>query len=196
MERTDLKPSDDDLILAARRGDAEAFSQLVVRYKERAYRAAFAMVRDPDEAMDLTQEAFIKAHCSLKRFRGNSAFYTWLYRILVNLSLDAKRRKGRRKEESYEAALETGPVVPEDDHERSDPTPRAALEERETEAMVQAAIEALPEHHRTAVLLREVQDLSYQEIAEVMNCSVGTVMSRLHYARAALREKLGPILRT
>ncbi len=180
---------DEDLIRAALGGDEEAFRGLMERYKGRAYGVALGIVGDPDEAQDVLQDAFVKAWYRLRDFRFGSNFYTWFYRLLVNQAIDRWRKRSRAAtvplDESW-LSEETSPpgaaVYPK--------TPEELARNRELVEGLSRAIGALPEYHRTVILLREVDGLSYDEIAQVLDCSVGTVMSRLHYARAKLREAL------
>lgn len=180
---------DEKLIRAAMDGDEEAFRGLMERYKGRAYGVALGIVGDPDEAQDVLQDAFVKAWYRLKDFRFGSNFYTWFYRLLVNQAIDRWRKRSRAAtvplDESW-LSEETSPP----DTEVYPRTPEELAGNRELVEGLTRAIAALPEYHRTVILLREVDGLSYDEIARVLDCSVGTVMSRLHYARAKLREAL------
>lgn len=184
---------DSALVSRCQEGDEEAFSELVRKYQTRVVGIAFSVVRDADEAVDVAQEAFIKVHRSLRGFRGKSSFYTWLYRITVNLAIDRDRKRKRQPTESLEAIEErssTGEAV----FAGSEPSPHEVAADGEMSEIVNRAIESLSSRHRTVILLRDVQGLSYQEIAEVVGCSLGTVMSRLHYARQYLKEKVRPYL--
>ncbi len=188
--------TDEQAILQARRGDHAAFRVLVERYQGRAYRLALRVLRDEEQARDAVQEAFLKVYSSLGRFEGRSSFYTWLYRLVLNLCLDMKRRdrtdrRGRWAETRsleeggapFEAALETGA---EDER----PGPDLALERLELRQQVAKAIDTLPDEARETLLLREVEGLSYQEIASALGIPKGTVMSRLHYARKRVQRLL------
>jgi RNA polymerase sigma-70 factor (ECF subfamily) len=173
--------SDADLISAAQANDHQAFETLVRRYSERAFRAAYRVVRDQQGAEEVLQEALIKAYRALPRFEARSSFYTWLYRITVNLALD-RRRRGKR-----------APSVEWDDAIAHEIDPRSTLPEPanpevaslrlEVRELVAEGIQTLPDGQREVLLLREVDGLSYEEIADTMQISKGTVMSRLHYAR-------------
>lgn len=180
---------DEELIRAATGGDEEAFRGLMERYKSRAYGVAIGIVGDPDEAQDVLQEAFVKAWYRLKEFRFGSNFYTWFYRLLVNQAIDRWRKRSRSATVPLDERWMSEGVSPPDTaiYPR---TPEELAGNRELVEGISRAITALPEYHRTVILLREVDGLSYEEIAQVLDCSVGTVMSRLHYARAKLREAL------
>ena len=170
-----------ELVRLAQSGDHAAFEGLVRRYSERAYRAAYRVVRDQSQAEDVVQEALIKAYRGLRRFEARSSFYTWLYRIVVNLALDRRRREKRAPALEWDdtVAKEVDPraVLPaSEDPERS-------TRRHEVRALVAEGIQELPDGQREVLLLREVEGLSYEEIASTMGISKGTVMSRLHYAR-------------
>ncbi len=180
-----------ELIRLAQGGERAAFDVLVERYQKRIYAVAFGMVSDPENALDVTQEAFIKAYQSLSSFVGRSNFYTWLYRITFNSAIDFIRREQRDKSVSYEEGAELGAGSTGGDsllHRL--PSPDSTVRRSELRDAVLKAIETLPEEQRAAILLREVEGLSYKEIADVLKCSKGTVMSRLHYARHKLQKLL------
>ncbi len=185
--------ADAEVVQRARSGDREAFRILVERYQGRAYGLALRVLRDEEQARDVVQDAFLKAYGSLDRFEGRSGFYTWLYRIVMNLCLDAKRRdrSGQQVEWTEQVvhggAAEAALAAADDPQE---PDPAAALERSELREQLTRAIEGLPEDARRIIELREIDDLSYQEIAECLGVPKGTVMSRLHYARRRLREAL------
>jgi len=182
---------DAELIREAQKGNHRAFEELVRRYSERAYRAAFRVVRDAQIAEDVLQEALLKAYRSLRSFESRSSFYTWLYRITVNLALDRQRRdkRGPMLEWNDEIARDVEPrgVV------NAPANPEVASQRVQIRALVAEGIQELPDGQREVLLLREVEGLSYEEIAQSMEISKGTVMSRLHYARkkmiAFLRER-------
>ena len=197
-----MAEADADALLVERvkRGDARAFEMLVVKYRRRIERLIGRMVRDPEQVADVAQDTFIRAYRALPNFRGESAFYTWLYRIAVNTARQAL------------ADARRDPVVPESALARSDEegdetsraetilsddeTPEAVLASRQIARAVSQAIEALSEDLRQAVTLREIEGLSYEEIAEVMNCPIGTVRSRIFRAREAIAQRLRPLLDT
>lgn len=181
--------TDEDLVRGALTGDEESFRDLMEKYKRRAYGVALGIVGDPDEAQDVVQDAFVKAYYKLKDFRFGANFYTWFYRLLVNQAIDRWRKTSRSPTVSFDDAWVSG--------ERSEfetmgypKTPEELAGNRELSEGLARAIAALPEYHRTVIILREVEGLAYEEIARILDCSVGTVMSRLHYARAKLKEAL------
>jgi len=186
-------PTDDHaLIERCKHGDVAAFEPLVEKYRDRAWRLAFNILRDREDAWDVTQEAFVRAWQALPSFRGQSAFYTWLFRIVVNVASDrARQRAARGRAFGTER-------VPEEEWDRSMPDPAPAPDDEarraEERARIQQALAALPEHHRTIIMLSDLEGLSYREIAEVLDIPMGTVMSRLHHARKRLRDVLGPML--
>ena len=188
---------DAPLVERAKQGDARAFEMLVVKYRRRIERLIGRMVRDGDLVADIAQETFIRAYRALPQFRAESAFYTWLYRIAVNTAKKALMDL-KRDPLVTEAALasrdeddETSRV----ENELSDgETPESLLASRQIAATVNAAIEALSDDLRQAITLREIEGLSYDEIAEVMNCPIGTVRSRIFRAREAIAQRLRPVL--
>ncbi|MCA9774498.1 MAG: sigma-70 family RNA polymerase sigma factor [Myxococcales bacterium] len=187
MERTDK-----DLVRLTKRGDQAAFRELVERYQRKIFSVALGMVGNSDDAMDITQETFISAYRSVKNFRGDSSFYTWICRIAINLGIDMKRRNARsfNADEQEIEALEqsSGANNPESGN------PRDAYFQAERREAITKAIEQLPPAQRSTIILREVDGLSYEEIASTLKISKGTVMSRLHYARKRLQGQLEPYL--
>jgi RNA polymerase sigma-70 factor (ECF subfamily) len=182
-----VKPGDEVLVDLARNGERSAFEELVERYKHKTYHIAFGFTRDREEAKDLSQEAFLKAFVNLKSFDGRSTFYTWFYRLLVNVCLDYKRRSRSRNEELSEAVENQldpshAPVT--------GPNPDTHAMARQLSRKIGAALESLPPKQRTAFILKNHQGLSIKEIAEVMRTAEGTVKVHLHRAVATLREKL------
>jgi RNA polymerase sigma-70 factor (ECF subfamily) len=182
-------PPDEELIRAALAGEQDAFRELMERYKGRAFGVAVGITGDADEALDVVQEAFVKAYYNLKEFRFGSNFYTWFYRLLVNRAIDRWRKTSRSRTTRLEEGWISGDVTLPDSvaHPR---TPEELAQNREMSDALAKAIAELPEYHRAVIILREVDGLAYEEIAEVLHCSVGTVMSRLHYARAKLKDAL------
>lgn len=187
------RTTDQVLVERVQRGDKRAFDALVIKYQSRIVKVITRYLRDPVEAMDLAQEAFIKAYRALPNFRGDSAFYTWLYRIAINTAKNHIVAQGRRPPtddvEASEAEYYEGPSALKDTS-----TPERMVLRDEIEKVVFDAIEALPEDLRTAITLRELEDMSYEEIAEAMDCPIGTVRSRIFRAREAIDKKLKPLL--
>jgi RNA polymerase sigma-70 factor (ECF subfamily) len=188
-----VEESDKNLVIRAKNGDHDAFRGLVERYQRKVYSVAFSMVRNPDDAMDLSQDAFVKAYRNLKGFQGTSSFYTWIYRIVVNLGIDHIRKSGRVHKVDYDDKIRrkdegTGDmsILPS----RLDADPSKVLMRRELLDKMQAALETLSPNHRTILLLREVEGLSYDEMSEILDVSKGTVMSRLHHARKNMQRAL------
>jgi len=191
--------ADNLLIDRVKRGDMRAFEMLVVKYQRRIERLIGRMVRDTDLVQDIAQETFIRAYRALPQFRGESAFYTWLYRIAVNTAkkqlVDLKRDP--LVSEGSLANSDDGDETSRVENELTDgETPEALLASKEIAAAVNAAIEALSEDLRQAITLREIEGLSYEEIADVMNCPIGTVRSRIFRAREAIATRLRPLLDT
>lgn len=187
------------LVERARRGESAAFEMLVLKYQRRIERLISRMVRDPELVQDVAQETFIRAWRALPQFRGESAFYTWLYRIAINSAKKALADL-RRDPLVPEAGLQRdaeGDETSRVENELSDgETPDALLASKEIAAAVNAAIEALSDDLRQAITLREIEGLSYEEISEVMNCPIGTVRSRIFRAREAIANRLRPLLDT
>jgi RNA polymerase sigma-70 factor (ECF subfamily) len=187
------------LVERVKQGDQRAFELLVIKYQRRIERLIGRIVRDTDLVFDLAQETFIRAYRALPQFRGESAFYTWLYRIAVNTAKKAAVELGRDPVQT-ETALNADDEDEETSRRRSEPTdtatPDAVLASKQIAATVNAAIDALSEDLRQALTLREIEGLSYEEIAEVMNCPIGTVRSRIFRAREAVAQRLRPLLNT
>ena len=187
---------DQQLVLRAQRGDKRAFELLVMKYQRRLGRLLSRLVRDPAEVEDVTQEAFIKAYRALPSFRGDSAFYTWLYRIAINTGKNYLVALGRRAPTTTGIDLEDAENFEDADALRDTSTPESELEGKQVANVVNKAMEALPEDLRTAITLREIEGLSYEEIANVMSCPIGTVRSRIFRAREAIAADLRPLLGT
>jgi len=187
------------LVERARLGDVRAFEMLVVKYQRRIERLIGRMVRDADLVQDIAQESFIRAYRAMPQFRGDSAFYTWLYRIAVNTAKKAlvELKRDPLISESSFTTNDDGDETSRSQTELSDgETPEALLASKEIAGAVNAAIDALSEDLRQAITLREIEGLSYEEIAEVMNCPIGTVRSRIFRAREAIALRLRPLLGT
>ena len=187
---------DQQLVERAQRGDKRAFELLVMKYQRRLARLLSRMVRDAAEIEDITQESFIKAYRALPQFRGDSAFYTWLYRIAVNTAKNYLVAKGRRAPTTTEFDSEEAEGFEDGELLRDIATPDAELHTKQVARAVNEAVDMLPEELRTAITLREIEGLSYEEIAQMMNCPIGTVRSRIFRAREAIAEKIRPLLGT
>jgi len=168
----------------------------VVKYHRKIIRLVSRLIRDPAEVEDVAQDAFIKAYRALPQFRGESAFYTWLYRIAVNTAKNYLATQGRRPESSSDIDTEEAETFADGELLRDINTPDSMLHTKQVAETVNRAMEALPEELRTAITLREIEGLSYEEIAEAMECPIGTVRSRIFRAREAIAEKLRPLLGT
>ena len=192
------KKGDHDLVQRVQAGDSAAFRTLFDKYHRRAFAVAMGVVKNEDDALDAVQEAFVKVHKNIHKFQGSSSFYTWLYRIVMNVSIDHVRRTSRRRSLDFdERALHEesevagdGALVPSVTN--SNPG-RAALR-RELGGAIQAALQELPEHHRAVIVLREIEGMSYEEMAEALEVPKGTVMSRLFHARKKMQAALAPYL--
>lgn len=181
--------SDLALVQLAQRGDPGAFDALVRRYQHKVVKLVLRYVRDPAEAEDIAQEAFIKAYRALPRFRGDSAFYTWLYRIAINTAKNVLAARGRSPV-SYDIDKDSDEASPMESYMKDTATPEALAMTDEIRSTVNQAIDQLPEDLRTAIVLRELEGLSYDEIAQAMSCPVGTVRSRIFRAREAIDARL------
>ena len=173
-----------ELISRCQQGDQDAFKEIFDQYHKKVYRIAYGVVRRREDALDIVQEVFIKLFHSIRNFKGKSLFYTYLYRMTMNAAIDHIRKMGKFPSSSLDE--EGGIQLSEGVEKRPD----QVLLHKELEGRVNAAMERLPADQRMALILREVEGLSYQEMAEAMGCSIGTVMSRLHYGRKKIRELL------
>jgi len=187
---------DRQLVERAQRGDKHAFELLVQKYQRKLARLLSRFIRDPAEVEDVTQEAFIKAYRALPAFRGDSAFYTWLYRIGINTAKNYLMALSRRAPTSTEVGAEEAEGFEEGEQLRDINTPESMLLSNEIAETVNSTIEKLPEELRTAIQLREIEGMSYEDIAKVMDCPIGTVRSRIFRAREAIAEQLRPLLGT
>jgi RNA polymerase sigma-70 factor (ECF subfamily) len=196
LDLTTERNIDQLLVDRAQHGDKKAFELLVVKYQRKLMRLISRLIRDQAEAEDVVQEAFIKAYRALPQFRGDSAFYTWLYRIGINTAKNYLVTQGRRAPTSTEADVEEAETFDDGDQLRDINTPESMLATKQIAETVNLAMEVLPEELRTAITLREIEGLSYEDIAEAMHCPIGTVRSRIFRAREAIAEKLRPLLDT
>ena len=190
MSETDV---DQLLVERVQKGDKAAFDILVRKYQGRIVNLITRYVNDPTEALDIAQEAFIKAYRALPRFRGDSAFYTWMYRIAINTAKNFRVSQMRRPP-GDDIQVEDAELYDGESFLKEYATPERVSLTHEIETTVNAAIDALPEDLRTAITLREIEGMSYEEIAEAMECPIGTVRSRIFRAREAIDEKLRPLL--
>ena len=184
--------TDEELVMRACRGESIAFSQLVSKYYERSVRVAYGMLRSREDAEDVVQEAFAEPTEKLSSFEGQASFYTWFYRIVVNLCIDETRKRKRSKLVDLGDDVQAAPLSTSDalylNLDQSDPT--QSVERAQLRNVLMKAVAALPEIHRSVVVLREVEGLSYEEIADALKIKKGTVMSRLFHARKALQQSL------
>jgi len=187
---------DQQLVVRAQHGDQQAFGLLVSKYQRKLSRLLSRLVRDPAEVEDVAQETFIKAYRALGSFRGDSAFYTWLYRIGINTAKNYLVSQGRRAPTRTEFDTDEAEDFEGGELLRDINTPERLLFSKEIGETVNAAMEALPEDLRTAIVLREIEGMSYEDIAKMMDCPIGTVRSRIFRAREAVAEKLRPLLET
>lgn len=188
------READQVLVERVQQGDKQAFGLLVSKYQRKLVRLLSRWIRDPAEVEDIAQEAFIKAYRALPNFRGDSAFYTWLYRIGINTAKNYLAAQGRRAPTSTGFDSEEAEGFEEGEQLRDLNTPERILMTKEIGNTVNSAMTALPEDLRTAITLREIEGLSYEEIAKVMDCPIGTIRSRIFRAREAIAEKLKPLL--
>ena len=190
------RQADADLVARVQQGDKQAFDLLVLKYQRKIQRLLSRMIRDQSDIEDVMQEAFIKAYRALPQFRGDSAFYTWLYRIAINTARNWMSSQGRRPSAPGLNQAEDGETFNEIDNLTDNNTPESALASQEIASTVNSVIEQLPSELQTAIVLREIDGLSYEEIAQMMNCPIGTVRSRIFRAREAIATKLRPLLDT
>ncbi|MDX3893591.1 MULTISPECIES: RNA polymerase sigma factor RpoE [Pusillimonas] len=187
---------DAELVARVQRGDKRAFDLLVLKYQRKIMRLLSRMIRDPGDVEDVAQEAFIKAYRALPQFRGESAFYTWLYRIAINTARNWQASSARRPSAPNVIETEDGETFSQIDNLTDISTPESLAASRQIVETVNAAINALPEELRTAIVLREIEGMSYEDIAQTMGCPIGTVRSRIFRAREAIATQLRPVLDT
>lgn len=193
------KERDKKLVAAVQNGDAAAFRELFDRYNQRAYSVALGVVKNPQDALDIVQEGFVKVHKHISKFEGSSSFYTWLYRIIMNLSIDHIRRTKRATRIDYDdRVLRAADEIEGDGTIMPDilgSSPKKSVLRRELSEAISAALEELPEHHRAVILLREVEGMTYEEMAVTLEVPKGTIMSRLFHARRKMQESLDDYIR-
>lgn len=178
------------LVAMAQRGEIAAFESLIEAYEARIYNLAYRMLGNPEDARDAAQETFLKAYSALRRFRGDSSFSTWIYRIARNSCLDAIRTRKRSRTYSLDDPVDTGDGEVTRQIEGDLPSPDEVILTRERQTVINDALAELPDHHRSVLVLRDIEGFSYEEIAEVLEVKLGTVKSRLYRARSALHERL------
>jgi RNA polymerase sigma-70 factor (ECF subfamily) len=184
---------DQDLVRRVQQGDKSAFDLLVIKYQHKIVHLVNRYVKDPSEAQDVAQDTFIKAYKALGEFRGESAFYTWLYRIAINTAKNYLLSRSRRHSD-YEVDMQDAEQIENAPQLKDIETPENQLMNDQIIQVIKSAIEKLPEEMRIAIMLREFEGMSYEEIAEAMDCPIGTVRSRIFRAREAIDEKLNPLL--
>jgi RNA polymerase sigma-70 factor (ECF subfamily) len=193
-EAAHVEPDDRGLVERCQRGDLSAYETLVNRYRQRVFGLAFSMLRNEQDAIDLSQETFVKAWQAIRGFKKNASFYTWLYRITTNLCIDFVRKRDRRPtvpfEEAVDPEADAGVEVPPSNQ----PLPTDEVQRKELRQQIDAALLELSAEHRAVIQLREFEGLEYAEIAKAVGCSLGTVMSRLHYARKHLQKLLRVVI--
>jgi RNA polymerase sigma-70 factor (ECF subfamily) len=181
-----------DLVKQCQAGNTEAFDQLVTRYRTRVFAMIYNMVHNEQDAWDLAQDSFVKAWKSIGRFRGRSSFYTWIYRIVMNVTIDWLRKKQvKGAGAEFNDAIQLKEIEPASRTlPKADPLPHERMEQSEIRARIDNAIAQLSPEHRAVILMKEIEEMQYHEIAEALGCSIGTVMSRLFYARKKLQNLL------
>jgi RNA polymerase sigma-70 factor (ECF subfamily) len=185
------EPDDFDLVKRCQAGEAGAFDELVTKYRSKVFSMIYGMVQNEQDAWDLAQDGFLKAWRSIHRFKRQSSFYTWLYRIMTNVTIDALRRKNFRSDAEFDDRIAPTEFEPSSrTTPASAPLPDLSLERAEIRQRIESAIGRLSPEHRAVIVMKEIQDLQYNEIADILGCSVGTVMSRLFYARKKLQTLL------
>lgn len=194
QEGAPAEPADRELVERCQRGQMEAYEILVGRYRQRVYGLAYSMLRNEQDATDLSQETFVKAWQAIRGFKKNSSFYTWLYRITTNLCIDFVRKRDRRPTVPFEEAVDPEADASVEIAPSNQPLPTDEVRRRELREQIDAALQELSPEHRVVIQLREFEGLEYAEIAKVVGCQMGTVMSRLHYARKHLQKLLRDVI--
>ncbi len=187
-------PSDVELVLRCQRGEMAAFEELVNRYREKVYGLAYGMARNESDAQDIRQETFVRAWQSIHRFRGQSAFYTWLYRITTNLAIDMMRKKSRNQTVTLETPEGAKPIEAQMADTPSGHLPSDEAQRGDLRIAIDRAMAELSPEHRAVILLKDFEGMEYKDIAKAVGCSPGTVMSRLFYARRHLQRLLKDVL--
>jgi RNA polymerase sigma-70 factor (ECF subfamily) len=193
-ESAQVEPSDREVVEHCQRGELHAYEILVNRYRQKVYALAYSMVRNEQDATEIAQEAFVRAWQAIGGFKKNASFYTWLYRITTNLCIDFVRRRDRRPTTPFEESRDPDTNVNVEEPPSTTPLPTDEVQRRELREQIERALGELSPEHRAVIQLREFEGLQYAEIARAVGCSIGTVMSRLHYARKHLQKLLRPVL--
>jgi len=186
--------SDIELVKMTLSGDRRAYRELVEKYQQRIYAIAFGVLHNREDALDVSQDVLIKAYRKLSKFRGASSFYTWLYRITINMAIDYRRKRKNVVQVEYDDRIGADEESEKPSMKTVTESPAEALERKELNKVVMDAIASLPDEQKTVLILREIEGLAYEEISEVTGVSIGTVMSRLHYGRRKLRDVLSSYL--
>ncbi len=192
IEKKSVNTDDQKLIEESLNGHSDAFGQLVVRYQDRLYNTLSRALGSAEDAADAAQEGFVQAFQKLESFRGESSFYSWLFRISMNAAISTKR-KNKRMTASIDAAREQAGIEPEDIHPTAQPS--HAIELSEQQQLVQDALAGLSEEFRSVIVLKEIEGMKYEEIADILDCPIGTVRSRIFRARTELKDKLRILLK-
>ena len=193
-EATQPEFNDRDLVERCQRGELEAYEALVGRYRNRVYGLAFSMLRNEQDATDLCQEAFVRGWQAIRKFRKSASFYTWIYRITTNLAIDFVRRRDRRPTTPFEEGISPDTDASVEEPPSTNPSPVDEAQRKELRGQIDAALLELSPEHRAVIQLREFDGLDYAAIAKINGCSIGTVMSRLHYARKHLQKLLKEVI--
>jgi RNA polymerase sigma-70 factor, ECF subfamily len=186
--------NDRDLVERCQRGELDAYEVLVNQYRGKVYGLAFSMLRNEQDATDLCQEAFVRGWQAIHKFRKDASFYTWIYRITTNLAIDFKRRRDRRPTTPFEEGIDPDVDASVQEPPSTNPSPVDEAQRKELREQIDAALQELSPEHRAIVQLREFDGLDYAAIAKITGCSIGTVMSRLHYARKHLQKVLKEVI--
>ena len=189
-ESDDLKALIRSLVTRTKKGDRAAYRELVDRYHKRVFAILFGMLHSREDAMELAQDVFIKVYQRIGEFEEKSSFYTWVYRIAVNLAIDFRRREWKKVHTEYDDSVATNEDSDDGVFQRDRRNPEQQHQDRELGSAIEKALETLPDEQRAVLVMREVDGLSYQEMADVMGCSIGTIMSRLFYARKKMQAQL------